>query len=83
METPLDEARSLRRCVRELAALSALSAAWTQTDPPGIAASLADVLLRSVTQADFLYVRLLDPAQALADAQTAMEQTFAEVDSNE
>jgi signal transduction histidine kinase/CheY-like chemotaxis protein len=62
MTSPLDEAQSLRRCIRELAALSALSAAWSRTDPQDIAASLADVLLRSLTQADFVYVRLLDPA---------------------
>lgn len=60
--SPLEEARSLRRCIRELAALSALSAAWGRTDPREIAVSLADVLLRSLAQADFLYVRLLDPA---------------------
>jgi signal transduction histidine kinase/ActR/RegA family two-component response regulator len=61
MGTPLDETRNLRRCIRELAALSALSAAWGRTDPQGIAASLADVLLRSVTSAEFLYVRALGP----------------------
>ncbi|HVG10181.1 MAG TPA: ATP-binding protein [Thermoanaerobaculia bacterium] len=63
MGTPLDETRNLRRCVRELAALSALSAAWGRTDPKGIAASLANVLLRSVTAAEFLYVRALGPPQ--------------------
>ncbi|MEA2563184.1 MAG: hypothetical protein QOH06_4688 [Acidobacteriota bacterium] len=63
MGTPLDETRSLRRCIRELAALSALSAAWGRTDPKGIAASLAEVLLRSVTAAEFLYVRTLGPPQ--------------------
>ena len=62
MTSPLDEAQSLRRCIRELAALSALSAAWSRTDPQDIAASLADVLLRSLAQTNFIYVRLLDPA---------------------
>ena len=66
MGTPLDETRSLRRCIRELAALSALSAAWGRTDPKGIAESLADVLLRSVTAADFLYVRVQGPLQDAA-----------------
>jgi len=63
MGTPLDETRSLRRCIRELAALSALSAAWGRTDPKGIATSLAEVLLRSVTAAEFLYVRAQGPPQ--------------------
>ncbi|HEV2853470.1 MAG TPA: ATP-binding protein [Thermoanaerobaculia bacterium] len=62
MTSPLDEAQSLRRCIRELAALSALSAAWSRTDPRDIAASLADVLLRSLPQVDFIYVRVLTPA---------------------
>ena len=66
MITPLDEVRSLRRSIRELAALSVLSAAWSRTDPQGIAESLADVLLRSLTQAEFLYVRGLGPTQDLA-----------------
>ncbi|HWM92572.1 MAG TPA: ATP-binding protein [Thermoanaerobaculia bacterium] len=63
---PSDEARSLRRCIRELAALSALSAAWSRTDPAGIAASLADVLLRSLSQVDFVYVGVQGPAQGVA-----------------
>src|SRR5215210_4899182 len=61
MTPPLDEAASLRRCIRELAALSALSAAWSRTDPQGIAAGLADVLLLSLAQAEFIYVRALGP----------------------
>jgi signal transduction histidine kinase/CheY-like chemotaxis protein len=63
MTDPVDEARSLRRCIRELAALSVLSAAWSRTDPQGIAESLADVLLRSLTQAELIYVRVLGPVQ--------------------
>ncbi|HSF42592.1 MAG TPA: sensor histidine kinase, partial [Thermoanaerobaculia bacterium] len=66
MITPLDEVRSLRRSIRELAALSVLSAAWSRTDPQGIAESLADVLLRSLTQAEFLYVRGLGLTRDLA-----------------
>jgi signal transduction histidine kinase/CheY-like chemotaxis protein len=61
MGTPIDETLTLRRCIRELAALSALSAAWGRTDPAEIAGSLADVLLRSVNAAEFLYVRVLGP----------------------
>jgi signal transduction histidine kinase/ActR/RegA family two-component response regulator len=66
MGMPIDEIRSLRRCIRELAALSALSAAWGRTDSRGIAGSLADVLLRSVTAADFLYVRAQGPPREAA-----------------
>lgn len=66
MTTPLDEARSLRRCIRELAALSVLSAAWSRTEPQGIAESLADVLLRSLTQAELIYVHVLGPSRDLA-----------------
>ena len=65
MTASLDEVRNLRRCIRELAALSVLSAAWSQTDPQGIAESLADVLLRSLPQAEFLYVRVLGLTQDL------------------
>ncbi len=56
-----DEAQSLRRCVRDLAALSALSATWARTDVPGVARSLADVLLRSLP-VDLVYVRVPGPA---------------------
>jgi hypothetical protein len=44
MEPTADETRNLRRCVRELAALSVLSAAWGRTEPQGIAESLTEVL---------------------------------------
>ena len=54
MEQTTDETRNLRRCVRELAALSVLSAAWGRTGPQGIADSLAEVLLRSLPHADFV-----------------------------
>lgn len=66
MKASLDEVQSLRRCIRELAALSLLAAAWSRADPQGIAESLAEVLLRSLTQAEFLYVRLLGRTQDFA-----------------
>src|ERR1700732_169862 len=58
MERSTDETRTLRRCVRELAALSVLSAAWGRTGPQGIAESLAEVLLRSLPHVDFVYARV-------------------------
>src|ERR1700730_11028724 len=58
MERTTDETHSLRRCVRELAALSVLSAAWGRTGPQGIAESLAEVLLRSLPHVNFVYVRV-------------------------
>jgi GAF domain-containing protein len=63
MEQTTDETRSLRRCVRELAALSVLSAAWGLTRPQGIAESLVEVLLRSLLHVDFVYARV----KALSD----------------
>jgi PAS domain S-box-containing protein len=58
MDQATDETRSLRRCVRELAALSVLSAAWGRSEPAGIADSLAEVLLRSLPHVDFIYARV-------------------------
>jgi PAS domain S-box-containing protein len=63
MEQTTDDTRSLRRCVRESAALSVLSAAWGRTEPQGIADSLAEVLLRSLPHVDFVYARV----KALSD----------------
>ena len=57
METLSDENKTLRRCVRDLVAISALSAVWTGYDPPRIAESLADVLL-SALRAEFIYIRV-------------------------
>jgi PAS domain S-box-containing protein len=64
MEQTTDETHSLRRCVRELAALSVLSAAWGRTGPQGIAESLAEVLLRSLPHVNFVYVRVNGVADA-------------------
>src|SRR3954447_23405718 len=53
----LDENRRLRRTMRDLVALSTLPAVWTGLGPEGIARSLAEVLL-STLSLDFVYVRL-------------------------
>jgi signal transduction histidine kinase len=47
----------LRRCVRDLVALSTLPALWAQSDIPTVARSLADVLRRMLLL-DVAYVRL-------------------------
>src|SRR5579884_1166457 len=52
-----DEAQDLRRCVRDLVALSTLPAIWGNADPLHIGRSLAEVLLRLLA-VDFIYVRL-------------------------
>jgi signal transduction histidine kinase/CheY-like chemotaxis protein len=57
MQPAPDETQNLRRCIRELAALSALSATWDRADAQGVAGSLADILLRSL-QVEFVYVRV-------------------------
>ncbi|HYE86097.1 MAG TPA: PAS domain S-box protein [Vicinamibacterales bacterium] len=52
-----DDTNTLRRCVRELAALSSLSAAWSANELPQIADGLAGVLLR-ILPIDLVHVRL-------------------------
>lgn len=52
-----DEAESLRRCVRELAALSTLSAVWERNNARDIAEGLCRVLCRGLPAA-LAYVRL-------------------------
>jgi signal transduction histidine kinase len=56
METHSDEIQTLRRCVRDLVALSTLPEVWIDYGPLGIAESLADVLL-STLYLDFVFVR--------------------------
>lgn len=51
------EAAALRRCVRDLVALSTLPAAWMHSAPLGIVESLAEVLLRML-KLDLAYVRV-------------------------
>jgi PAS domain S-box-containing protein len=57
MQRGSDDARDLRRCVRDLVALSTLPAVWANADSSSIARGLAEVLLR-ILAADFIYVRL-------------------------
>ena len=47
-QTLLDETQDLRRCVRELAALSVLSAVWIRSEPREIAQGLSAVVSRSL-----------------------------------
>jgi signal transduction histidine kinase len=54
-ETRSDDIRDLRRCVRDLVALSALPAVWIGYDARRIVESLADVLL-GMLRLDFIYV---------------------------
>ena len=50
-----DDSHDLRRCIRDLVALSALPAVWVGYDSSRIAESLADVLL-GMLRLDFIYV---------------------------
>jgi PAS domain S-box-containing protein len=61
----LEEGQALRRCVRELAALSALSAAWSRSGPREVADDLAKVLSRALP-VTFVYVRVRGPAGKVA-----------------
>jgi signal transduction histidine kinase len=54
-DTLSDDSRDLRRCIRDLVALSALPAVWVGYDTNRIAESLADVLL-GMLRLDFIYV---------------------------
>ncbi len=62
-ENAAEENRRLRRTMRDLVALSTLPAVWTGLGPEGIARSLADVLLNTLSL-DFVYVRLTPHAGA-------------------
>src|SRR5690242_12200342 len=55
----LEENRRLRRTMRDLVALSTLPAIWTGLEQEGIARSLADALLNTLSL-DLIYVRLTD-----------------------
>jgi signal transduction histidine kinase len=57
VEEAIPESAHLRRCLRDLVALSTLPALWAGRDPPHIAESLADVLL-SMLRADLVYIGL-------------------------
>ena len=66
------EARTLRRTMRDLVALSALPAVWAGYRPPQVAEGLADVLL-STLRLDLVYLRLpgLTDGQEIEVARTA------------
>jgi signal transduction histidine kinase len=53
----------LRAGLRDLVALSAIPAAWIGSEPPAVAAGLADALV-GLLQLDFAFVRLSDPGGA-------------------
>jgi signal transduction histidine kinase/CheY-like chemotaxis protein len=62
------EQAQLRRCIRDLVALSAIPAVWSGQKPVDIAESLADLLL-SVLRLELVYVRLnLAPQSAAIEA---------------
>ena len=65
MNASPDDRQTLRRCVRELAALSTLSAAWSGSGPKEIAEGLARVLVRSL-RPDLVYVRVNDLGGSVA-----------------
>jgi PAS domain S-box-containing protein len=71
-----DDAQALRRCVRELAALSTLSAVWGGSDPRQIAAGLSGVLCRSLSVA-FVYVRLATNDDGAVEAASAAQGPLA------
>src|SRR5947209_2004558 len=60
-----DETLALRRCVRELAALSTLSAVWSGSDVPEIAEGLCRVLARALPAA-LVHVRVRGPGETVA-----------------
>ena len=53
----------LREGLRDLVALSAIPAVWIGSEPPAVAAGLADALV-GLLQLDFAFVRLSDPGGA-------------------
>ena len=53
----LSDPRELRRCIRDLVALSTLPAIWKNYDPQQIADSVAAALV-SMLNADFVHVAL-------------------------
>jgi signal transduction histidine kinase len=57
------EVLRLRAVLRDLVALSALPAAWIGSEPPAVAAGLADALV-GLLQLDFAFVRLSAPGGA-------------------
>ena len=64
-ETATREVQQLRRCLRDLVALSALPAVWVGYDPRQIAESLADGL-RHMLNLDLVYLVVRDRADGIA-----------------
>ena len=62
VDTDADVLRQ-RAVLRDLLALSAVTAAWTGKEPSAVATGLADALV-GLLQLDFAFVRLCDPAGA-------------------
>ena len=57
------EVARLQAVLRDLVALSAIPALWIGSEPPAVAAGLADALV-GLLQLDFAFVRLSDPGGA-------------------
>src|SRR4051812_23576982 len=53
----------LRAGLRDLVALSAIPVVWIESEPPAVAAGLADALV-GLLELDFAFVRLCDPGGA-------------------
>ena len=66
LAAPTAEAE-LRRCIRDLVALSTLPAAWVHAEPLAIVESLAEVVLR-ILGLDLAYVRVPQPGGARLEA---------------
>src|SRR5919106_1621088 len=62
VDTDADVLR-LREGLRDLVALSAIPAVWIGSEPPAVAAGLADALV-GLLRLDFTFVRLSDPGGA-------------------
>ena len=54
------EVHRLQAVLRDLVALSAIPAVWIGSEPPAVAAGLADAMV-DLLQPDFAFVRLSDP----------------------
>src|SRR6185369_781752 len=57
MSTPSREIDRLRRCLRDLVAVSSMSVVWMNREPRQIGQELVNVLLRTL-QLDFIFLRL-------------------------
>ena len=60
LELPAEEVARLRRCLDDLASITALPALWTSAEPSQIADTLLDAL-RETLRLAFVFVRLSDP----------------------